>query len=138
MPEIRGVLETSLYVSDLERSRAFYTGLFHFPIMLEDERFCALDICGRQALLLFKKAATGALPTPGGLIPPHGTTDGGSLHVAFAIGRDDLDPWERRLAQDHIAVESRVQWPRGGKSLYFRDPDGHLVELASPGLWPIY
>lgn len=137
MPEIRGVLETSLYVSDLERSRSFYTQLFHFPIMLEDERFCALDVCGRQVLLLFRKAATGALATPGGMIPQHGA-DGGSLHVAFAIARDDLDPWERRLAQDRITIESRVQWPRGGKSVYFRDPDGHLIELASPGLWPTY
>jgi len=137
MPKIRGVLETSLYVSDLERSRTFYTQLFHFSVMLEDGRFCALDVCGRQVLLLFRKEATGALRTEGGLIPPHGA-DGGSLHVAFAIGQDDLDPWERRLARDHVEIESRVQWPRGGKSLYFRDPDGHLIELASPGLWPIY
>lgn len=137
MPEIRGVLETSLYVGDLERSRSFYSQLFQFPIMLQDERFCALDVCGRQVLLLFKRAATGALPTAGGLIPPHGA-EGGSLHLAFAIGRDELDPWERRLSQDCIGIESRVQWPRGGRSIYFRDPDGHLIELASPGLWPIY
>jgi catechol 2,3-dioxygenase-like lactoylglutathione lyase family enzyme len=137
MPEIRGVLETSLYVSDLERSRNFYTRLFHFPVMFEDERSCALNICGRQVLLLFRKEATGAHETKGGLIPPHGA-NGASLHLAFAIGRDDLDPWERRLVQDHVEIESRVVWPRGGKSLYFRDPDGHLIELASPGLWPIY
>jgi catechol 2,3-dioxygenase-like lactoylglutathione lyase family enzyme len=137
MPEIRGVLETSLYVSDLERSRSFYTSLFDFPVMRQDARFCALDVCGRQVLLLFKRAATGALPTPGGLIPPHGA-EVGSLHVAFAIGRDDLDPWERRLDQNQILVESRVQWARGGKSIYFRDPDGHLIELATPGLWANY
>lgn len=137
MPEIRGVLETSLYVSDLERSRSFYTRLFQLPIIHQDQRFCALAVCGRQVLLLFKKAATEALATPGGLIPPHGAQDG-SLHLAFAIGRDELDPWERRLAQDGIAVESRVQWPRGGKSIYFRDPDGHLIELATPGMWAIY
>ena len=137
MPKIRGVLETSLYVSELERSRSFYTNLFEFPVMLQDERFCALDVCGRQVLLLFKKAATGQLPTPGGVIPPHGA-EGGSIHVAFAVGRDDLDPWERRLVQGKIQVESRVEWPRGGKSIYFRDPDGHLIELAAPGLWPIY
>lgn len=131
------MLETSLYVSDLERSRSFYTQLFQFPAMVQDQRLCALDVCGRQVLLLFQKEATGPLPTPGGLIPPHGG-DGARLHVAFAIGRDDLDPWERRLAQGHISIESRVQWPRGGKSIYFRDPDEHLIELASPGLWPIY
>jgi catechol 2,3-dioxygenase-like lactoylglutathione lyase family enzyme len=136
MLQIRGLLETSLYVADLERSRAFYARLFQFPVMHQDERFCALDVCGRQVLLLFTKAAGKPVSTPGGTIPGHGAE--GSAHVAFAIGRDDLDPWERRLASDEVEIESRVQWPRGGKSIYFRDPDGHLIELAAPGLWPIY
>jgi catechol 2,3-dioxygenase-like lactoylglutathione lyase family enzyme len=87
-------------------------------------------------LLLFLKGAIPSLATPGGTIPGHHGE--GSLHVAFAIGRDDLDPWERRLQQEGIPVESRVQWPRGGKSVYLRDPDGHLIELATPGLWAIY
>ena len=136
MTQIRGVLETSLYVTDLERSRAFYTRLFEFPTMHQDERFCALNVCGRQVLLLFTQAAGVAVSTPGGTIPGHGAQ--GSAHLAFAIGRDDLDPWERRLANDHVEIESRVAWPRGGRSIYFRDPDGHLIELAAPGLWPIY
>lgn len=136
MPVVRGVLETSLYVRELERSRDFYTRLFGFRVLLEDSRFCALDVCGRQILLLFQKAAATSLDTPGGTIPQHGGD--GSLHVAFAIGRDELDPWERRLARDEIVVESRVTWRRGGRSIYFRDPDGHLVELASPGVWATY
>lgn len=137
MPQVRGVLETSLYVSDLERSRSFYTHLFGFQPLVQDERFCALDVIGHHVLLLFKKNETvEPLATPGGTIPPH---DGaGQLHVAFAIGRDELDPWERRLRQDQIPVESRVSWPRGGRSIYFRDPDGHLLELATPGVWRIY
>lgn len=137
MPKLQGLLETSLYVSDLERSRTFYTGTFGFRVLHQDERFCALDVAGRQVLLLFRKGGTAEpVSTPGGTIPPH---DGaGRLHVAFAIGRDDLDAWERRLQADGILVESRVGWPRGGKSIYFRDPDGHLLELATPGLWPIY
>jgi catechol 2,3-dioxygenase-like lactoylglutathione lyase family enzyme len=135
MPELRGVLETSLYVSELERSRLFYTGLFGFRVLVQDERLCALDVCGRQVLLLFVKDAA-AMTTPGGTIPSH--HGDGHLHLAFAIGRDELDPWERRLKQDQIPIESQVQWPRGGRSLYFRDPDGHLVELATPGLWAIY
>jgi catechol 2,3-dioxygenase-like lactoylglutathione lyase family enzyme len=137
MPPIRGVLETSLYVSDLEHSRSFYSNIFGFPVLVQDDRFCALDICGRQILLLFQKdAVSQPVTTEGGTIPPH---DGqGRIHVAFAIGRDELDPWERKLQRDQIPIESRVTWRRGGKSIYFRDPDGHLIELASPGVWAIY
>lgn len=136
MTQIRGVLETSLYVADLERSRAFYVRLFEFPIMHQDERFCALNVSGRQVLLLFTKESSAPVFTQGGTIPGHGAQ--GNAHLALAIGRDDLDPWERRLANEQVEIESRVQWRRGGKSIYFRDPDGHLIELATPGLWPIY
>jgi len=136
-PEVRGVLETSLYVSDLERSRAFYTRLFSFPVLLQDDRFCALGVYGRQVLLLFRKdVSVNPVITPGGTIPPHGGE--GQLHLAFAIGRDEFDAWERRLQSEETPVESRVSWNRGGKSIYFRDPDGHLLELATPGVWAIY
>jgi len=71
----------------------------------------------------------------GGLIPAH---DGaGPLHVAFGMGKDDLGLWEGRLEEQGIRLESRVDWPGGAVSLYFRDPDGHAVELVTPGLWPI-
>jgi catechol 2,3-dioxygenase-like lactoylglutathione lyase family enzyme len=136
-PALQGVLETSLYVTDLERSRTFYTQLFDFPVLIQDDRFCALAVCGRQVLLLFRKdASVQPLTTRGGTIPPHGGD--GQLHLAFAIGRDELDAWERRLGIQEMSVESRVDWSRGGKSIYFRDPDGHLVELATPGVWAIY
>lgn len=137
MTKVQGVLETSLYVSDLERSRTFYTRLFEFPVLLQDDRFCALDVCGRQVLLLFRKdASINPLTTAGGTIPSHGGD--GQLHLALAIGRDEFDAWERRLLSQDMPVESRVGWRRGGKSLYFRDPDGHLLELATPGVWAIY
>ena len=131
-PALQGVLETSLYVSDLERSREFYTRLFSFPILLQNDRFCALSVCGRQVLLLFRKdESVTPVDMPGGVFPPHGGE--GQLHLAFAIGRDEFDAWERRLQSQDTPVESRVNWPRGGKSIYFRDPDGHLLELATPG-----
>jgi catechol 2,3-dioxygenase-like lactoylglutathione lyase family enzyme len=73
---------------------------------------------------------------PGGTIPPH---DGdGPVHVAFSIAGDTLPAWEARLAELGVAIEGRTKWPRGGVSIYFRDPDGHLLELATPGLWPGY
>jgi catechol 2,3-dioxygenase-like lactoylglutathione lyase family enzyme len=136
-PRVTGVLETGLYVEDVARSRAFYAGLFGFPVLFEDPRLCALDVEGRAVLLLFRKGGTNeTVRIPGGTIPPHGGQ--GELHFAFAIEADDLEPWVERLSGGGVRIESRVAWARGGVSLYFRDPDGHLVELATPGVWATY
>jgi catechol 2,3-dioxygenase-like lactoylglutathione lyase family enzyme len=58
------------------------------------------------------------------------------MHLAFAISAADVAAWEERLLQAGIAMESRIHWRGGAQSLYFRDPDYHLVELATSGLWP--
>src|SRR5262245_50836536 len=137
MPRLTGVLETALYVDDVARSAQFYQTVLELEILVADERFCALNVAGRQLLLLFKKSASRTpMPTAGGVIPPH---DGsGPLHMAFAIAASELAAWEDRLREARVPVESRVVWPRGGHSVYFRDPDGHLIELATPGVWAIY
>ena len=136
-PPVSGLLETGLYVEDVARSRAFYARLFGFPVLVEDERLCALDVAGKGVLLLFRKGGTTeTVQVPGGVIPGH---DGsGQLHYAFAIPTDALDRWAAHLGESGVAIESRMSWPRGGVSLYFRDPDGHLVELATPGVWATY
>ena len=105
--------------------------------MLSDERMRALNVAGRNVLLLFKIGASNQdNPAPGGIIPAHDAR--GQIHFAFAIARDDEAVWRDALAKRNIGVES-VVWPeRGGVSIYFRDPDGHLVELATPGIWTIY
>ena len=102
--------------------------------VIVDLRVCSVPI---SVLLLFAKGATlETVHMPGGTIPPH---DGaGRLHVAFAVGDAELTDWEARLAQAGVEIEGRAAWPRGGRSIYFRDPDGHLVEFATPGLWPTY
>jgi catechol 2,3-dioxygenase-like lactoylglutathione lyase family enzyme len=94
-------------------------------------------VADRNVLLLFRRGATReSIPTPGGTIPAH---DGaGHVHVAFSIPAAAEEDWKRRLAERGIAIESTVDWPRGGRSLYFRDPDQHLLELITPGCWSIY
>jgi catechol 2,3-dioxygenase-like lactoylglutathione lyase family enzyme len=132
-----GVLETALYVADLARARAFYARVLGCAVMLDTPRLVALDVAGRSVLLLFQRGATEeALPTPGGRVPGHGGS--GVQHVAFAVAADALPAWEARLAAAGVAVESRVAWARGGTSVYLRDPDGHSLELVTPGLWAIY
>ena len=130
-PRIGGVIETALYVDDLARSQAFYQDLLGFTVaMAPIDRMVVLNITDDQVLLLFKKGGSAeATVLPFGTIPP---TDGdGHLHVAFGVSPSDIDAWERRLRDAGIDVESRIDWPEGGRSLYFRDPDGHAIELKT-------
>jgi len=137
VPKLDRVLETALYVDDLERAARFYEQVLELPVLTSDARFRAYDVGGWSVLLLFHRGATlETVHLPGGTIPPH---DGhGPLHIAFAVAADALASWTERLAAHDIEIEGRTDWPRGGHSLYFRDPDGHLLELATPGLWAIY
>lgn len=136
-PRIEGGLETALYVDDLPRAAQFYERVLGLSPLSRDDRLHAYDCGPRSVLLLFARGATSETARlPGGEIPPH---EGfGRLHFALAVRAEDLGAWEERLAAERVAVEGRMNWPRGGKSLYFRDPDGNLVELATPGLWANY
>jgi catechol 2,3-dioxygenase-like lactoylglutathione lyase family enzyme len=131
------VLEINVFVEDVERSLEFYDRVFGFPVRVSMERIAALDVEGKQVLLLSKKgASTQPIETPGGVIPPH---DGeGNQHLAFAIDADALESWERWLVEQEVEVESKVRWEEGGQSLYFRDLDGNLLEVATPGCWETY
>jgi catechol 2,3-dioxygenase-like lactoylglutathione lyase family enzyme len=130
-PKTDGILESSLYVSDVPRSVRFYQETFGFRVITDfGERGCAMHAGPRQVLLLFKKGASRATETP---------HDGdGELHLAFAIPSAELPNWESWLQTRKIPVEEKKKWDLGGWSLYFRDPDRHLLELATPGTWPVY
>jgi len=122
--------------NDLRVSAEFYRRLFDAMPMLDSERLVVFEAGEGTLLLLFQRGNADPLPTPGGVIPGHDA--GGPGHFAFAIDASQLAAWERRLADLEIPIEGRVSWERGGTSLYFRDPDGRSVELATPGLWPTY
>ena len=136
-PAIRRVLETALYVDDMGRAVAFWRDVMGLRVMGGNDRLTPLDAGDGTVLLLFKRGATTeGLEYPGGRIPLH---DGaGPAHVAFAIDADAFEAWRERFAALGIAVEAENRWNRGGSSLYVRDPDGHSVELATPGVWETY
>jgi catechol 2,3-dioxygenase-like lactoylglutathione lyase family enzyme len=132
---VTGIVESSLYVEDLDRSEEFYSELFGFDRMVGDDRLRAMAVGPGQVLLLFLRGASnGAMETAGGTIPPHNGR--GRLHLAFGIAPAAVEGWIARLRDAGIAIESRVRWEAGGESVYFRDPDGHAVELVTPGCWP--
>jgi catechol 2,3-dioxygenase-like lactoylglutathione lyase family enzyme len=136
VPRVGGVVETCINVADVDRAREFYQSLFGLAVMAGDDRFCAFRV-ENDVLLLFKENGTERpVQLRGGVIPPHATRGAG--HFAFAIASDDLAHWRTRLCELGILIESEVRWDRGGASLYFRDPDNNLVELATPGVWANY
>lgn len=136
-PKLQCILETTLYVDNMERSINFYKNVMQLESILQTTRLCAFSVGGKSVLLIFQRGST-LLPfeTPGGIIPSH--NGNGPLHMAFAITHEELSAWEQRLNDHRINILSQVKWPRGGTSIYFRDPDEHLIELATPGLWSIY
>ena len=133
-PQVNGILETSLYVERMTRSVEFYRRVFGFEPLDPDQkegindqtRLCPMRAGDRSVLLLFKKGITAD------------TDASGAIHIAFGIARSELQAWEAWLSQLGIPIESRKTWAYGGEALYFRDPDGHLLEVVTPGVWSIY
>ncbi len=136
-PKINGLLETALYVNDMGRSVAFFERVLRLEPMLQTDRLTAFDAGRSGVLLVFQRGGSVMdVKSPLGTIPGH---DGnGPLHMAFAIASETYEDWRRYLLEHGVAIRSEVRWPRGGRSLYFHDPDGHVLELATPGLWDNY
>ena len=136
-PPLNGMLEYGLYVDEVATASEFYERVFGGRVLFANERIAALDVEGRAVLLLFKKGASVvSVVTEEGLLPGHDAE--GTQHFAFAIEADDLDAWEAWLVENGVEIEGRIDWERGGKSLYFRDPDQHCVEVATRGTWETY
>lgn len=134
---IQGVLETCLYVPDLDAAEPFYADLLGLELIAHAPGRHLFFRCGEGVLLLFNPEHTRAEQTTvgGALIPLHGAEGAG--HVAFRVNESALPAWRERLQQAGVAIESEVIWPGGGHSLYLRDPAGNSIELATPALWDL-
>ncbi len=132
-PPIQGVLETSLYVSDLKRAIAFYRDVVGLRQMdLFDEGRGAAFAAGKSSvLLLFVAEKT----LQAGSFVPHGTSGPG--HIAFHVAVNDLSAWRHHLKKSAVHIEKEIVFSAQPPSIYFRDPDGNSLELAVPEIWDL-
>ena len=124
-----GVLETALYARDLQKAEAFYTAVLGLELDSKVEGRHLFFRCGSGMLLVFDPRTT-SQPGP---VPAHGATGPG--HVAFSVPEAELERWADHLRRSDVTVEADIDWPRGVRSLYFRDPEGNSLELTSPRIW---
>jgi catechol 2,3-dioxygenase-like lactoylglutathione lyase family enzyme len=129
MNPIRAIVECGIYADDLLAATEFYRDVLGLELSWIEEDRHAFFRVGDSMLLVFKPAAT----LKGDILPAHGASGPG--HFALGIDRDQLEPWRQRLAEFGVAIEKEMDWPLGGKSIYFRDPAGNSVELVTQGLW---
>jgi catechol 2,3-dioxygenase-like lactoylglutathione lyase family enzyme len=130
--KLRGVYETVLYAEDVAATAAFYADMLGLRVVDgPDERSAALRLADGGVLLLFEPKSSAS---PGRPVPSHGTTGAG--HIAFAVEPGSLGGWAAALRESGLEIEQEIEWERGGRSLYVRDPAGNSVELVEGDIWP--
>jgi lactoylglutathione lyase len=116
-------------VADLARSTAFYRDTIGLPVALEvPERGAAFFWCGAPGKTMLGIWSLGSMPM------------GMSLHVAFDVALDDLLAAPERLQASGVQPLSFFGQPTSEPSVigwmpaaavYFRDPDGHMLEYLT-------
>lgn len=136
-----GILETALYADDLDAAEDFYTRVMGLKRIAKVEGRHVFFRCGDGVLLIFNPAETVKPPRADARlpVPPHGTT--GQGHLCFRATSEEIEDWKARLASLGVAIEADFEWPakkdepKGGRSIYFRDPAGNSIEFAEPKIW---
>lgn len=129
------ILESALYVADLDAAEAFYRDVIGLERIARVEARHVFFRCGEGVLLLFNAEATRQEPPPDARfpVPPHGAV--GQGHLCFAASADEIDAWKASLEKHGVPIEAELAWPAGGRSIYFRDPAGNSIEFAEPKIW---
>ncbi len=130
--KVREILETCVYASDLDAAERFYGTILGLEVIARAEGRHVFFRCGERVFLVFNPAKTSE---SGSTLPAHGAS--GATHMAFAVPMEEIASWRAFLERNGVDIESDVTWPRGGRSVYFRDPAGNSIELATPRIWSI-
>jgi catechol 2,3-dioxygenase-like lactoylglutathione lyase family enzyme len=128
--KIKAVIETAIYVDDHWAAEIFHrTVLGLLVIDKEPARHVFFQVGEGNVLLAFLAEAT----LKGDQLSSHGASGPG--HFALGINAEAFDAWRKFLHGHGVSIEKEIECPKGGESLYFRDPAGNLVELVTQGVW---
>jgi catechol-2,3-dioxygenase len=118
----------------------FYINILGLEFVSEENDRHVFLKAGQSMLLIFNPNKTLAdtngsnstqLPIHGAFAPPS------MIHFALEIERQNYGNAKRMLNEKNIKIEKEVVWEKGTNSIYFRDPIGNLVEIITPGSWPV-
>jgi catechol 2,3-dioxygenase-like lactoylglutathione lyase family enzyme len=134
-PALSGIFETALYVDNLESAERFYGGVLGLTKIFTVPGRQLVFRLQESILLVFDAHQTQReqVVINGGAIPLHGALGAG--HVAFRVDKSEFETWRSHFHATGVAIESEVSWPNGAHSIYFRDPSGNSLELATPDMW---
>jgi catechol 2,3-dioxygenase-like lactoylglutathione lyase family enzyme len=130
------IIETCIYSTDLNVMKDFYVNRLGLDLISEEEGRHVFLKAGKSMLLIFnpentRLAANSNFPAHGTITPPS------SIHFALEIGQVDYEAAKTVLIRNGIPIEKEMKWGSGGRSIYFRDPVGNLVEVVTKGQWPV-
>jgi catechol 2,3-dioxygenase-like lactoylglutathione lyase family enzyme len=139
-PKLGQVVETVLYTTSVPKLAEWYGTTLDIRPFAYSPNFAAFSLPNNTILLLFdRRTSIEAKTIPGGSIPAHGAENTQGQHIAFGCdGIEGLDEWEAHLKAQGVELEGRMTWERGGKSIFFRDLEGHLLEIMTKGVWQVY
>ena len=119
---IRTIDYTVILVRDMAAMRRFYEGVLRFSLTRELSAGWIEYQIGGNTLALSRPGRTAKdAPTPKG---------SASLQLAFKVAVDDVDRCADELARNGVdLLEPPTNQPFGHRTLFFRDPDGNLLEV---------
>jgi catechol-2,3-dioxygenase len=121
----------------------FYVNILGLEFVSEEKDRYVFLKAGQSMLLIFNpnktltnadvsnRSSTIQLPAHGALAPPS------IIHFALEIEKQNYDNAKRMLKERNVKIENEVTWEKSSNSIYFRDPVGNLVEIITPGSWPV-
>jgi catechol 2,3-dioxygenase-like lactoylglutathione lyase family enzyme len=131
LPGLVGVLETVLYHDGgvREAVRRFYGEVLGLPLVAGWDDGLAFRV-GPGVLLLFDRQR---LAERRGPIADHGASGPG--HACMQAADGEYERWREQLTAVGIEIVHDHNWGRG-RSFYFKDPAGNLLEIADCDFWP--